>query len=79
VTSSFNRLFRPSVSCAKPHAIHRWQFGAESFPGVAAVFSDPNAPCRATKGECAAISGDVEAVAEDEMIGVLLGEADAES
>ncbi len=70
-------LIVPKLSKTEPQTIHRGQFGAEACPAVATVLANPDAAGGAAKGKRAAIRADIETVAENEMIGVLLRQADA--
>src|SRR5262249_4218187 len=59
----------------KPDGVHRRQARVERLPGVAPVGAEPQAARRRAEGEVLPRRVDVEAVAVDEVVGVLLRQA----
>ena len=62
-----------AVSVHKPHRVDRRQMVRQTVPRHAAIFADPEIAGRGAHCEPLAAGVDVEGVAEDQVVGVLVG------
>src|SRR5687768_14466996 len=59
----------------EPHRVNGREVVGDGLPGVAGIFADPEGAGGGTEDEALAGFIDVERVAEDEVVGVFLGQA----
>src|SRR5579883_1824909 len=67
-----------ALGAPRPHRPDRRQARLRHTPGIAAILGDPEAAARRAEGEALAAAIDIEGVAPDEVIGVVLRQAVAQ-